>query len=296
MKWIKGLLKLVVFAAVLVGVLAAGGWWMSHREPEWFKHHQLSQEQAAAAAASAQRQVQRTLNWAADQQAYTDSRRVGAPTTHPSQSLEISFTEDELNGFFQTWNAHFGWSRRFDQYLSDPQIVLRNHQLILAAMVKQMGSVISIEFGPKLDDGKLLMPVDGVLAGRLPLPESFWDRYRNQLVDSIQDHLPDWQQGAQIRPNGTANSDAVAAGMGELLVNLLTNRPANPILFLPSDVRSKQKSIPVKVTNLKIHHQTLDLTVEPLNAEDRATLLDSIRKPEGVRTAAKDSANLAGQQ
>jgi hypothetical protein len=293
MRWIKRLMKLVVFAAVFAGTLAAVGWWMSRRPPEWFTHRQINREQAAAAA---QRQVQRTLSWAADQQAFSDSTSAGAPTTHPAKTLEISFTEDELNGFFQTWDSTFGWSRRFEQYLSDPQVVLRDNQLILAAMTKEAGTVISINFGPRLEGGKLLMPVDQVMAGRLPLPQTFWDSYREQLINSIQHNLPHWQAGAQLHPNGTANSDAVAAQMGELMVNLLTNRPARPILFLPSDVRTSQKSLPVKLTNLKISHQAMVLTVQPLSPEDRAALLESIRQPQVLRAAVKDDAVSPVQQ
>ena len=87
---------------------------------------------------------------------------------------------------------------------------MHDGKLILAATAKDMGTVISIVFAPRLDDGKLHMPVNQVLAGRLPLPQTFWDRYRVMLTDHLEAPLSGWQAGADIRPNGTANSDTVA--------------------------------------------------------------------------------------
>ncbi|HSU65432.1 MAG TPA: hypothetical protein VLJ39_01045 [Tepidisphaeraceae bacterium] len=284
MKWLKRLVYLAVFLVVLAGALGAAGWWLSRRPPEWYSRRKATAQETQAAADRVQRQVQRTLSWAADQQAYADSSRHGSPTTHPDQTLEISFTEDELNGFFQSWDSHFGWSNRYGDFVADPQIVLRDGQILLAAMVKQMGTVMSVEFDPKLVDGKLQMPVEQVRAGQLPLPESVWDHYRTQLVSQIGARLPDWQKGAQIRPNGTANADAVAAAMSELMQDLLTNRPAKPILFLPYDISNSQRSLPVKLTDIRISHGTLHLRVEPLTSSERQTLLRSIRT-EPVRTA-----------
>lgn len=279
MKWVKRLLLLVVFAGVLAGVIGAGGWWMSKREPSWYARRHATPQETAAAAHRAEREVQRTLSWAEDQQAYTESSRHGAPSTQPAKTLTISLTEDELNGFFQKWDATFGWTRNCSQYLSDPQIVLQGGKLILAARAKEMGTVVSIVFGPRLEDGKLQMPVEQVLAGRLPLPQAFWEKYRLMLTDRLEEPLGNWQEKAEIHPNGTANPDAVSAAMSELLINILNDRPAQPVLFLPYDVNNGRHSLPVRLIHVQIANKTLLLEVQPLTPVERKDLLASIRTP-----------------
>lgn len=297
MKWIKRLLLLAVFVGVMAGVIGATGWWMSKRAPTWYARRHATPQETAAAAHRAEQQVQRTLSWAEDQQAYTDSSRHGAPSTQPARTLTISLTEDELNGFFQKWDATFGWTRNCSQYLSDPQIVLQDDKLILAATAKEMGTVISIVFAPSLKDDKLQMPVVQVLAGRLPLPQTFWDKYRVMLTDRLEAPLGKWQQGAEIRPNGTANSDAVAAAMSELLINILNNRPAQPVLFLPYDVSDGRRSLPVKLIDVEISNKTLILQVQPLTPAERKELLAGLRVPLNEHTvSAAGSENRVAEQ
>lgn len=297
MKWAKRLLLLAVFLGVMVGVIGAAGWWMSRRVPAWYARRHASPQETAAAAHRAEREVQRTLSWAEDQQAYTDSSRHGAPSTRPAKTLTISLTEDELNGFFQKWDASFGWMRNCSQYLSDPQIVLHDGKLILAATAKEMGTVISIVFAPQLEKGKLQMPVEQVLAGRLPLPQTFWDRYRVMLTDRLEAPLSGWQEGADIRSNGTANSDAVAAAMSELLINVLNGRPAQPVLFLPYDVSNGRHSLPVKLIDVEIANKTLILQVQPLTSAERKDLLVSLRVPIAEQTSIPGSGrNVVAEQ
>jgi hypothetical protein len=91
--------------------------------------------------------------------------------------------------------------------------------------------------------------------------------------------LPRWQAGADILSNGTANSDAVAAAMSELLMDVLNDRPAPPVLFLPYDVSNRHRSLPVKLTHVGIASKTLTLEVQPLTPSQRHELLASLRAP-----------------
>jgi hypothetical protein len=295
MKWLKRLMFLIVFIGVFAVAVGAAGWWMSRRPPKWYTKRQATPEQIAAAAQRAEQQVQRTLSWAQDQQAYAASSRLGSPTTHPSRTLQIALTEDELNGFFQKWDSTFGWSNSYGDTLNEPQIVLQDGRLILAATVKSVGSVISVEFDPRLKDGKLRMPVEQVMAGRLPVPNGLWSGYRRMLENRVDAALPQWQAGAEIEPDGTANSDAVEAGMSELVVDLISDRLTRPILFLPYAIDNEKRSLPVKLTAVEIASKTLLLTFEPLTAAERQTLIDSIRAPRVVQTAAKELHTAAAQ-
>jgi hypothetical protein len=222
--------------------------------------------------------MQRTLSWAQDQQAREVRGARGAPPgTNPSRSIDISFSEDELNGFFHKWDSTFGWSNAYSAYLSQPQIALRDGRLILAGTVIDLGSVLSVELVPKLEGGRLSLTIGRVLAGKLPLPGAFWDGYRQQAEAAVGARLPQWRHGAEIGPQGGANTDAVAAAMADLLVNMLEDRPARPVLFLPYAVQSRPRSLPVKVTDVRIEDRTLTMTVEPLDGAAREKLLEEIR-------------------
>jgi len=244
-----------------------------------YTHRKLDPQELEAAAARAERQMQRTLSWAQDQQALAASGAGGPPTTQPAKNIEVSFTQDELNGFFQKWDSTFGWSAAYGAYLSEPQIALRDGRLICAATVKDLGSVLSVEFLPRLEGDRLWLSVGRLLAGRLPLPASFWAGYRGKLERAVEGHLPEWRRGAEISSQGGANTDAVAAAMGELLLDMLEDRSSPPVLFLPYAMESRPRSLPVKIVDLRIEGTTLTMTVEPLDAGRRQALLDAIRAP-----------------
>lgn len=290
MKWLKRLLLLVVFLVVFAGALALAAWWLARGTPEWYGRNRSTPQQLAAAAQRAELEVQRTLSWASDQAHHPPS------STQPAQTFQITLTEDELNAFFQKWDNAFGWSDRYAGYLSDPQIVIQNGKLILAATVKDTNSVISIEFAPRLENGKLDLPVTRVLAGRLPLPQSFWDRYRQRLEAAMQSRLPEWQQRANITPDGKANEDTVAAAMSELLLDGLNDRPAEPVLFLPYDIRQNRKSLPVKLNDVQIAGKALMLTVQPMTGPQRQALLAHIRTLRPAEATRQEASNASPRE
>jgi hypothetical protein len=279
MKWAKRLLLAVVFLIVFAGAVALIGWRMFRGVPDWYAPNNRSVQEREAAYARADRQLQRVVHDAQEAQ-----HRQALLATQPSgsaaadnQPIQISLTDDELNSFFQKWDQSFGWSAQYGKYLSDPQLVIHDGRLILAANIREMGTVMSIQFEPRLEDGKLVMPVAQVMAGRLPLPESFWGKYKQRLSERVREELADWQRGARIGADGSADSDAVAAGMSELLLDLLNDRPADAVLFLPYDIRRLKSGLPVRLTDIRIEGQTLMLTVTPLNPAERQQLLEHIR-------------------
>ena len=284
MKWFKRLLLLGVFVVVFGLGLLAIGFYLSRGTPAWYVRGHRNPTQMAAAAARAEDQIIRVKNWA--NRDGLDRR----PATQPaSQSHTISFTEDELNALFQKWDATFGWSAHYAQYLSDPQIVLQDDRLILAANVKDLGTVMSTELAPRVEGGKLHMTVTRVMAGRLPLPQSFWDKYRQELENYLRQLLPVWQQGARLGADGTANSDAVDAAMAELLLAVMNNRPAQPVLFLPYSIWAGNKSVAVKLQQVQISDKLLTIQVVPMTRTERQSLLSEIRSNQSEAAGMSDS-------
>jgi hypothetical protein len=264
---------------VFAGAVALIGWRMFRGVPDWYAPNKRTAQDREAAYARADRQLQRVVHDAQEaqhRQALLATRPAGSAAAD-NQPIQISLTDDELNSFFQKWDQSFGWSAQYGKYLGDPQLVIHDGRLILAANVREMGTVMSIQFEPRLEDGKLVMPVAQVMAGRLPLPESFWGKYKQRLSERVTEELPAWQRGARIGADGSADADAIAAGMSELLLDLLNDRPADAVLFLPYDIRRLKSGLPVRLTDIRIEGQTLTLTVTPLNATERQQLLERIR-------------------
>src|SRR5205814_2471091 len=198
-----------------------------------------------------------------------------APTTR--RSLTVTCTEQELNAAFEKWETAYDWRDASGAYISDPRIVLHEGRLIVAGDVKDMGTLISLHFHPRVDDkGRLRFELERILGGRLPLPESAFDGYRDKLEQKVLASLPGLQRGAQFKPDGSANEKAVAACFAELLLHVLEREPAEPVLFLPAN---QGACVPVKLTDVAIDGKSIALTVQLMSAQERKALLGEIRMP-----------------
>jgi hypothetical protein len=284
MKWLK---RLAIFAVGLVLVLAlagAGAYVFGVRHtPEWLKRPMASAAERAAAAGRVERKILETLSLVGEMNAAesagsrpTDSTDKRAVATQPARSLRVDFTEEELNASFQKWDKLYGWTERYRNYVQDPTVVIHEGRLVLAGNSKELGTVVSLHFEPKLNEkGQLDLRLAQVLAGRLPIPQAFFEKYRTSATSKLHAALPNLQRKAQIKPDGSANSDAMAAAMGKLFLNVLAHEPAEPVIFLPV---GQSRSVPVWLTDVSIREKTLSLTVKPLNASERVSLLERIRE------------------
>jgi hypothetical protein len=285
MKWFKRLAIFVVGLG-LVLALAAGAAYVYgvRRTPDWLKRPMATAAEQAAAAGRVDRKILETLSLVGEMNAAesagsrpSDPGDKRAVATQPARPLRVDFTEDELNASFQKWDQLYGWTDRYKAYVQNPTVVLHDGRLVLAGNSKELGTVVSLHFEPKLTkNGQLDLRLAQVLAGRLPIPQGFFDKYRNSAISKLHAALPNLRRKALIKPDGSANSEAMAAAMGELFLHVLASEPAEPVIFLP--VR-ESTSVPVRLTDVTIDDQTktLSLTVKPLNASERVSLLERIR-------------------
>jgi hypothetical protein len=287
MKWVKRLVRIVACVVVLAVVGAAVAWVLLRGRPSWYEAQAFDPAAARAAAARAENEFRRTIDWAASQQAEEraalHAARAGAassPSTPPTRpatrpTLTVSFTEQELNAAFEKWGKAYNWDQAYGQYVTDPRIVLHEGRLIFAGDVKDFGTIVSLHFQPGVDrQGQLQFELARVLAGRLPLPESAFNQYRDKLERKVRASLPDLQRGARIEQDGSANENAVAATMAKLLLHVLDRRPGDAVLFLPAN---QGKQVPVKLTDVNIDGKKIALTVQLMTPQERAALLERIR-------------------
>lgn len=265
---------------LLLILLGSAGFALFRSEPEWYRPVALDPEQREQAAQSATNKLALIQNEAAKLR--RDERmadRASEPVTVPSVPITVSFSEDELNAFFDKWAVWNEWKAKYERHITEPVILLDDGRIVLAARVRALNTVASLHFAPKVTpDGELSLELVRILGGRLPLPEAVLGNYRDRLTNAIDRRMPQWRRDAQIDSTGTPNTSAVAAAMGDLAARIIAHEPADAVLFLPMlDQQLRPRSVPVRLTDLSIAHRTLTLTVQPMTAPERAELLARIR-------------------
>lgn len=303
-KWIRRISLGV--ALLLVIVLGASLWsfYMLRGTPDWYQPPTLSAEEREAAANRVDQRLLDTVSWASEMQARQTRQRAEStaaaetananstnglpasrPATEPSNLKTISFSEAELNAFFQKWSQANKWDSILNNYMTDPVLVIHEGRIIIAGKLKEIDAVASMHFEPSIDaNGKFHLKMARMLGGRLPLPTSLFGKYRDRITAGLQRRLPLWQQQANIDASG-ANSQAVYAGMSKLLIDALNDRPAEPTIFLKT---TGSANLPVRLHEVSVQDKTLTLSVEPLTSAERADLLDRIREPFDSQTARRD--------
>jgi hypothetical protein len=292
--WLKRGLWLLAFAVVVGGGLSAVSYMMMRRTPDWYQPDTRTADQRRKAAGKIENLLILLRNWGGEQHAakIRAAHNASMPPVDshsqdqirellaqkPDQAFVISFTDDELNAFFNKWaepTARRGW---FDQYVVDPRLVIRGNQLIVVGQPKAVDLVVSLVFEPKLDnDGNLNLNLVHVLGGVLPLPGAMWATQRTVVEETLQSNLPRYQQTAAISPEGIANGDAATAAMNQLLLATMQYKPASAVIFVPIELQHLSQSLPVKITALSLHDHTLEMTVEGMSAEERDSLLKHLK-------------------
>jgi hypothetical protein len=298
MLWLKRLL-IAVAAVILLAILAtAVGYRQMHGVPDFYAHRNLNAREMEAAAETGLNKLINVQNWAAEHHAQESARLHAAAAANPAtapaaaaatkpaaNTTTVEFSEDELNAFFQKWVSKEGWADKFGKYVADPAIFLQDGRVILAGTVKEMNALASAHFEPRLDAaGNLDLRLVKVLGGNLPLPKAVWSAQRDKLAQAVAQHLPEWRKDAAISPSGTANLDAVSAGLSETLLNVLQDKPSEPVIFLPV---MNSGAVPARLTAVSIADKTLSLTVAPMTPAERQAFLARLKTPDGPTASAR---------
>lgn len=311
MKFFKGLLKfvgVVVFLAVAAAVVLVI---LGKQKPEWYPETaQLDPEVRSEAARRAWNKLSTAFDWAAGRQAAEARARTGTPQEPPPADLPprggaaptstrpaardvvppaqrpvltVSFTEQELNAIFQKWSDEQDWQQAYGEYLADPAVVIRGGRIILAGKIKNPEVVASLHFVPSLtEDGDLRLQLERVMAGRLSMPQGLFQNYRNQLEAAIRANLPAEQRAARLEADGSVNEHTRRAAIGKLLLNVLHDEPAEPVLFIRGN---KGRTVPVKLTDAKVEGSSVTLGLEMMAPEERQAFFERTRHPHGSATA-----------
>lgn len=190
-------------------------------------------------------------------------------------ALTLTFTQDEINATLWKWSAPY--KDTYEKYVTDPFVSLNQGEIVIMAMVPEFGRVLSAFFEPKLDEkGMLHCDLETVKLGSLPFPESLLSSKRDKLEAAIRAKLPQWQAAAKIDPTGVANSDAKAADLSKIILQILNHEPSPAVIF----VQNGKHTIPVRLTNVTVEKGALTITVQPMTGKERGELLEEIKRPE----------------
>jgi hypothetical protein len=286
-------MKRTLWTLALLGVVGAGlsvmSYAMLRRVPDWYQPDTSTADQRRTAADKIENMLIRLRNWSG--QHHAAQLRVTRPVDSHSQlqarevlsekadeTFTISFTDDELNAFFNKWADFKNRRPWFQQYVEDPRVVIRGNQLIIVGKVRDLDMVVSLVFEPKLDgEGKLDLNLVHVLGGILPLPGAMWRDQRQAVEEALRGKLPMYQRAADISPDGIANGNAGSAAMNQLLLSTLRYEPASAVIFVPIELQHLSQSLPVKITALSIHDHTVEMTAQQMSSEEREAFLKELK-------------------
>jgi hypothetical protein len=255
----------------------------------------MTEAERAVAAASAEQTLARIQNFAADSHgaairdhSASTTRTGRSATTAPADAERFNFTEAQLNAVFEKWSGVQSWREKYEQYVTDPVLILRKGMIILAGTVKRGGvdTVLSLQFEPTIDSetGAMSVQLTRILAGRLPVPqETILSPVRTRATLAARTYLPQWQRRAAIDPTGWVNEPAVNTALTKDALKILDQRSIDPVLFVPVDGSSRR--VPVRIVDMQISDGSISVSVVPLTPQQRTALLARIREPLDVQTA-----------
>ncbi len=264
-----------VAALVGVGVLSAE-WLLVRRTPAWYAHDARTPAQKAVAVHAVEDTLARLLNWSIERGATTPGT-----ATAPSPVCPLSFTDAQLDAFYDKWVDFQDRRSTIEKYVHDPRLVVQDGHLIIVGEIKETGLVVSLFVQPAVaSDGRLRLTLDRVVAGVVPVPDAFFASQRQSLIRTLAADLPAAQQAAQLDAKGLANGPAATAAMNEMLLAMLRGQPAEPVVFVPVSASGSSPLLPVRISAVTAADHTLTMTAQAMTLDERRELLDLIREPD----------------
>ena len=129
--WVKRLILIAGSLLVIVAAVLFLSVRLLRGTPEWYRRSTATFADREAAARRAFNKFAGIESAAAHFRADHES----TSTTHQdgkSAPITVSFSDDELNAFFEKWSNFENWKQNYDHYVDDPIIILRTGQILLA--------------------------------------------------------------------------------------------------------------------------------------------------------------------
>lgn len=294
----KKSLKIGLWALILLVIAGAGAALFVYRNasaiPEFYSRARLQGQERLDALASVERKfvnLQSDLDAAYARSVRQDAAGGEGATTRPGDDdaedagpVEIAFTADELDTFFDQWLHSGGYAERMEAYMSDPRIAIEDGQLILAGRMRDFDSVVSLRFEPSLSSsGVARLELAGIYAGRIRLPKKAFDQFREKTEAALTEDLPELREEAEIRPDGSSNEAAVTLATRGQLAQLVRGEPVEEMIVFPTVISLGH--VPAQVMAMDLGDATLNLGVRLLSRSEREELMREMIEGEPESTA-----------
>jgi hypothetical protein len=193
-------------------------------------------------------------------------------------SISVAFTGAELDTYFRKWLEETGYAPRLGRYMSNPRIGIDDGRVILAGRMAEFNAVVSLYFLPEVDEeGTVHLKLDGIYAGRIPLPDMAIEKFRTQAIEALEERTIQFRKEADISDEGFANEAAILLSSQQQLRELFEGREVRRLIaFLPLPARG---FVPARVSELTVQEQELVLGVQLLDRAEQAELLSELRDP-----------------
>ena len=253
--------------------------------PDFYRTPKLTGEDRLAAIASVERKVanfQGTFGETLSRQnrAADDAGELDADPSDedpgPPEPAYLRFTGAELDTYFGRWLDDNGYRDAFARHLDDPRLLVHDGQLVMAGRMPAFnGVVVSMHFLPEVgEEGRVRLSLDGAYAGRVPLPESAFDAFRQKSADAIRGKLGDLEPRAALDDDGAPNDAAVRLAINRELLSLLDDRRVEDLILFPRLLDYGR--VPARVADLAVEEGELVLGFLPLTPAEREELRKSL--------------------
>ena len=136
--------------------------------------------------------------------------------------------------------------------------------------------MVSLYFIRSVDEsGTVHLRLESVYAGRIPLPASAFDRFRQRAAEALEERTPRLRTSADISEEGFANEEAILLATQQQLAQLIEGRDVEQVvIFLPLPARG---SVPARITTMQVDGEDLTVGVQLMDRQERARFLEELR-------------------
>ncbi|MEM8872739.1 MAG: hypothetical protein AAGD32_00640 [Planctomycetota bacterium] len=260
-RWIRRILLVVA----VLGLFAVGGigavWWALGNEPDWYAEALERNRTSAASPDSAIINAASAVNQAHRARTADDA-------------ITLTLSEAQLNGALQG-KSTFDVAKALTDRLEAPVIELTEGRITLAGRAVKLDRVVSITAEVAVEDDLLVGEIVSLRGGRLPLPKTLLDQYREPGLRELRRKMPRWVRDAELQPNDLANDAAAAAVHGKVAQALLDEAPVDAVLMLPVD-EGRSGWMPVRIESIEITEQAVTVVMRKLPVQQRVELIESL--------------------